>query len=67
MDFKHSDHEYLANQLGIDYATYYEQMIGVSSDDYEYILTSLDNQSEPAIIGTWDKGSQLDWQTGYAM
>jgi hypothetical protein len=42
-------------------------MIGVSSDDYEYILTSLDNQSEPAIIGTWDKGSQLDWQTGYAM
>tara|TARA_B100001113_G_C20911886_1_gene536084 strand:- start:22 stop:180 length:159 start_codon:yes stop_codon:yes gene_type:complete len=52
MDFKHSDHEYLANQLGIDYATYYEQMIGVSSDDYEHILTSLDNQSEPAIIGT---------------
>lgn len=52
MDFKHSDHEHLADQLGIDYATYYEQMIGVSSDDYEHILTSLDNQSEPAIIGT---------------
>ena len=49
--FDHRDHEYYAKTIGIDYATYYEIMIGVNSDDYQDVLTLLDNQSEPAIIG----------------
>ncbi len=51
-NFNHHDHEIYAKQLGIDYATYYEMMIGVNSEDYQDILTTLDNQSEPAIIST---------------
>ena len=50
--FDHRDHEYYAKTIGIDYATYYEIMIGVNSADYQDVLTLLDNQSEPAIIGT---------------
>ena len=50
--FDHRDHEYYAQKLGIDYATYYEIMIGVNSEDYQDVLTLLDNQSVPAIIGT---------------
>jgi len=50
--FNHLDHELYARKLGIDYATYYEMMIGVDSEDYQDILTLLDNQSQPTIIGT---------------
>tara|TARA_B100000686_G_C15784530_1_gene476658 strand:- start:141 stop:305 length:165 start_codon:yes stop_codon:yes gene_type:complete len=50
-EFNHLDHELYARKLGIDYATYYEMMIGVNSEDYADILTSLDNQGQSTIIG----------------
>ena len=49
--FSHKEHEAFAKKLGIDYATYYEMLIGINSEEYQEILTILDNQSEPAIIG----------------